>query len=318
MYSMKDYNKLSSEKRKANDHFFIKCVFSIYKKIIKFLAILIVLVSVFLIFIFSFWLFFPQFKKHNGFGSYVYIFKCSDSEINKIYYALFEESSNKIRLFSVNSDYVFQWPNFKNQVMEEGTTIDYLGFINEEQMLLKEAKLFWMTNRLIDEVIIFDEEIQCHLLEEDSVVTQIKAEVKKHIISQISFSSIQKSTLELTTVFFADWILPVSFPESQLPPSTNSSECSVAVLNATNISGYAQKISSTLELTGYRVVRVDSIGEKTDQNSISVSNKNGCRQLSTEIGQKLFEKYKILDDEESESLISRYRADIVLVLGNSY
>ncbi len=315
---MKDYNKLSSEKRKSKSHFFIKCFFLIYRKIAKLLIIFTILISVFLILLTSIWLFFPQFKKHNDFGPYVYIFKCSDSEINKIYYVFLEKSSNKIRLFSVDSDYVFQWANFSNQVMEEGTIADYLSFTQKELIPLKNAKLFWITNRLIDEAIIVNEEIQCNFLEDKSVLTQIKSEVEKNIISQISFSSIQKSSYEFITAFFASWIPPVSFPKSQLPPSSASSECSIAVLNATNISGYAQKISSTLESTGYRVIRVDSVGEKNNQNSILVSNKNGCRQLSTEIGDKLFNKYKIQDNEESDSLVSRYRADIVIVLGSSY
>ncbi len=312
---MKDYIQVSNNKRRSNLAIFKDNFFSLFKKLLKLLLIVIALVFVFLVIIISVWLFFPTLITNQTPKSFVYIFKNSDSKINKIYYAHLNANANKMQLYLINDDYVFSWPNIDDQLINEGNTIDYLDYLGKKKMPLNEVNSSWIVGRLVDETLIFEDELQLSTSEVSSNDSLVEDSVKRYATEKISLSPNKKSIQNWIAVFFADWDESKIYSRSQSLPSTFSSDCSIAVLNATDISGYAQETTNIIEASGLRIIRVDSIPEKSNQNSLAVSDKLGCQDLSNEIGSKLFSQYEILNSDKSRELVSRYRADIIMILG---
>lgn len=313
---MKDYIQVSNNKKRSNLDLHINSFLTVLKFFLKLLFIVTALVLVFLIILISVWLFFPSFITNQSPKSFVYIFKDSDSEIKKIYYAHLNANANKMQLFLIENDYVFSWPNIEDRSISEGKIIDYLNYLREKEMPLHEVNSSWIVGRLVDETIIFEDGMYPNMSEENSDGILVEDSVKRYVTEKISSSSINKSIQNWIAIFFADWDEPKIYSRSQSLPSTFSGDCSIAVLNATDISGYAQEISNIVEASGLRVIRVDSIPERNDQNSLAVSNKSGCQDLSKNVGSKLFNQYIVLNSEDSKDLVSRYRADIVIVLGS--
>lgn len=313
---MKDYIQVSNNKKRSNLDLHINSFFPVLKFFLKLLFIVTALVFVFLIILISVWLFFPSFITNQSPKSFVYIFKDSDSEIKKIYYAHLNANANKMQLFLIENDYVFSWPNIEDRSISEGKIIDYLNYLREKEMPLHEVNSSWIVGRLVDETIIFEDAMYPNMSEENSDGILVEDSVKRYVTEKISSSSIKKSIQNWIAIFFADWDEPKIYSRSQSLPSTFSGDCSIAVLNATDISGYAQEISNIVEASGLRVIRVDSIPERNDQSSLAVSNKSGCQDLSKNVGSKLFNQYIVLNSEDSKDLVSRYRADIVIVLGS--
>lgn len=98
---------------------------------------------------------------------------------------------------------------------------------------------------------------------------------------------------------------------------TNSkqTECSVAVINATQVSGLASKFSSILESSGLYVIRVADTSDFAENSSIFIlpSSESACTE-SMRQGENLFPfpiTYQLRD-----TLYEQYRADAVFILGN--
>ncbi|MBD3250259.1 MAG: hypothetical protein GF381_01665 [Candidatus Pacebacteria bacterium] len=93
-------------------------------------------------------------------------------------------------------------------------------------------------------------------------------------------------------------------------------KCSVAVLNSTSISGLAAKYSRILENSGVKVIRVDSYQPEAANSQFFWDSGGECGQLGLELAQIMPQPAGVNSDYQlGESLLNRYRADVVVVLG---
>jgi|GEM_PF-4169001 len=315
---MKDYIQVINKSHRSDKRSPTVRLFLFLKKISKFLSAIALLLFLLLLVLTSVWLFFPTIIFDQSPKSFIFIFNKSSSEINKIYYAYFNADANEMELYLIDDDYSFRWLNMNDLSITEGTITEYFSLSKDTAKLLKEANSSWMVGRLVDEVIYFEvEEGQLDKYGGEIDVYFIRDVVKKRMAEKISLASFRQSIQNWALMFFSEWNDLKIYSRTQSFPGVYSSDCSVVIINATDISGYAQEVSSIIEKSGLRVVRVDSLAEKRSNNAVAISNKSGCQDLARDISSRLLNQYKILNLDESNDFISRYRADIILILGVS-
>ncbi len=90
-------------------------------------------------------------------------------------------------------------------------------------------------------------------------------------------------------------------------------DCSVSVVNATQVAGLAKNFSTVLENSGAYVVRVTDMPEKALESSILISKDSTLCQESLNMALNIMPFSEKI--EESEDLYETYRSDLVFILG---
>ena len=97
-----------------------------------------------------------------------------------------------------------------------------------------------------------------------------------------------------------------------------SSQCTVAILNTTDINNYAGSFSDLLEQSGLRVIRVDGVAEPVAQSRLLVDpSKAECLRVSEQIKKEVFLSEAIVEEDQAiiKHYTNRYRADMIILLG---
>jgi cell division GTPase FtsZ len=94
--------------------------------------------------------------------------------------------------------------------------------------------------------------------------------------------------------------------------------CSVAVINTTTISGYASKVTNILEQSGARVIRVGTLHQQDEisQSLLAYNQTNeSCIKLKDDLQNSILPvSVQLADSDQTQKLLNRYRADMVLLL----
>ncbi len=145
-------------------------------------------------------------------------------------------------------------------------------------------------------------------------------ELKNKLGQGIPLELIQPTQRQLVSIFFTLRQAQFEFKAAN-PGEISLSElrdqqaaCAVAVLNTTQISGLAGKLSRVIENSGYRVIRVDSADYQVKQSTVVFKQNN---QVCSDLYQQLKPLFTKLDAHQSQpsELFNRYRADLVILLG---
>jgi hypothetical protein len=95
-------------------------------------------------------------------------------------------------------------------------------------------------------------------------------------------------------------------------------DCAIAVINTTGISDYASSLSSILEQSGARVVRVGNDQQNLQTHRLALNDKKeSCHFLAVKLEEKILQgQVELINDAAlNKQLLNRYRADMVILLG---
>jgi len=311
---MKDYANNSKKTNKKTKCFFKKNASSFLGKlffIIKFLlSSVFFLVAVAVIV----WIFFSESFQEKNNLIFIYDIKCFNSNIGEIYYASYQPASKKISTYRVKEDHQFVWPNSQQGIMETASFSEYVAEIRDENH--NTVLVYpWIIDQLADEVMVVEKTEDCLLLEEGSDVTNSLKKISTRLIWSREELTFLEKVQRWIGFSFADWEEIKVFSQPIKSSDSVLTQCSIAILNSTDISGYAQGLSMILENSGFRVIRIDTFENKNKINTVASVDKPECEKYANLLARKLFDWVEILEDENSDKLTSKYRADIVITLG---
>lgn len=171
-----------------------------------------------------------------------------------------------------------------------------------------QALFGWALNRKIDQVI----KLPAGVLAEDD--RRLDQWLKKRLSQANSFSDL---VARARLYFYAKKVGPAVEKEFRFNQVVEvlKKDCAIAVLNTTGISGYAAKVSSLIEQSGGRVIRTDSYHPVRDQTTIYTNTREKCVQLGKSLAQMMLEDPVLQESSEQQEILNRYRADIVILLG---
>lgn len=305
---MKDYAR-THRSFKDKLTFKLKNLFKFLFLFTKISAIFLIVAAVVLLFV---WFVIPG--SIVGADNQNFMFTFSDNcskNINK-YYVFFDGRSSKLTPFVLEGEYPVQIIKKNNlQQLSDISLTDYLSLTEGETT--QKISSAWLVGTFIQHGFEIEQDCESQLeIEDEAVLSQLAAGAFLKDIEQ-NPSQIKQNLRHWFLFKTISWE-----PLNVLKPKDASSnifasDCSAAVLNATGVGGYAQAFSSVLESSGIRVVRVDSYIESQDKSKIYVSNKEDCYAVADSISRQLLGN--IQDLHRSPKLTQRYRADVVIVLG---
>ncbi|KUK79529.1 MAG: hypothetical protein XD95_0321 [Microgenomates bacterium 39_7] len=304
---MRDYaRKLQSSKEKITSK--IKQVVKFLLFFVRMILLLLFVGTVALLFI---WMATPHFLIGNSNQNFVFILKDSCSGNRQIYYAFFDAVVQEIQPFLLTDSYFVQVVrDEKPRAIDQVELSEYFSsYLDSGSSTINYS---WLMKQLIQQELELN--VECDGLldqtSQDNLSLLVIESLQKDMFQNLSQLP---EKLRIWLLFkVADW-KEIKTSEDAIPSLSSSSGCSIAVLNGTEISGYAQLLSSILESSGYRVVRVDSSLDKSESSIIAFSKKEECEQLGLKLSDKLFDGFAQLT--QSDDITQRYRADLVILLG---
>lgn len=309
---MKDFG-LKSYQRKKKKSF--KSVLKSFRKIIGklFRSILITLGILCFLTIFL-WISLPHLVSFPKNTNIVFINDKKSSNEHEILFASFNVETQKIKAYSLRSDYEVTIFNKESRGQELRDIGIVLTNLKEDEY---QSNYFsWVLGQVVEDVIVVSN------LEKlvDLSMTKI---MRENFISNFSIKDLAQARKNLQLFMFARKATYefIDSQREQLPSSAVLPRtCSIAVINATDISGYAQSMTDLLERSGSRVVRVDSTGQDQllDQTTFAFDKeKEECIGLITTIADHLLlgEPAKINQDQ-TQPLLNRFRSDLVIFLND--
>jgi len=304
---MRDYaRKIQSSQEKITSR-----IKQVVKFLIMFAKIVLTLLIVGLIALFFLWIAIPHSFVGNKSQNFMFILKDSCSQKQQIYYAFFDATTREMRPLLIPDSYLVQIvKNEEPYSIDQIELAEYFSYYQEFDTTPIDNS--WLVKQLVQQEIEITVECQGLLNQENY-----------HDLSSLVVNSVQKELFhdfKQTSERFKLWMQfkmanwqEVQSGEGGVPSLPTSSDCSIAVLNGTEISGYAQLFSSILESSGYRVVRVDSLLDRSETSIVAISKKETCEQLGLMLSEKLLNGTAKLT--QSDDITQRYRADLVVVLG---
>ena len=309
---MKDFG-LKSYQRKKKKSFksVIKSVKKILSKLFK--SILITL-GILCFLIILFWISLPHLVSLPKNTNIVFINNNKSSNEDEILFASFNAETQKIRAYLLKSDYEVTIFNKESR----GQELRDIGIVlaNLKEGEYQSNYFSWILGQIVEDVVVVSSL-------EKIIDVNIAKIMRENFFSDFSIKDLAQAKKNLQLFMFArkatyEYIDPQKgqLPSSVVLPRT----CSIAVINTTDISGYAQSMTDLLEKSGSRVVRVDSAdqGQRLDQTTFAFDkSKEECIGLITTIADHLLlgEPAKINQDQ-TQSLLNRFRSDLVIFLND--
>ncbi len=262
--------------------------------------------------IFLLWLVLPQFMSVNKNINIVFINQLNDSHKDEILFASLDAESEQFKLFQLPENFevtLFNLTQKQQQTQQLGVLLD-----PEKIADLTTTQWSWLTKRVVTHQarVSFTENITKSAVVSalfDDLLSNLNLTNFADVIEKLKFIAyVRKANFEF-----------INLTDEQLPSnSVLPNACCAAVINTTNISGYAQSVTDLLETSGARVIRVDSSDqdEAVEQTQLAFDpSKPECASLVTILQQHLFiHAPQTIDPEKTQSLLNRYRADLVILL----
>lgn len=299
---------------------FLACLKKIFNFLFLFAKVFSVFLILFILVLLFLWFVIPGLLVGNTTQNFVFNITDICSKERQKYYVFFDGSSSSLKPYRLNEECFVQIIKSDNpqQLSTISLTDYYLLTDNETSNAVSSA---WLIGALIEQEISIerscDESLGNLEIEDSSILSRLTARAFLKNLQQnlASFNlSLAKQGLDHWLMFkISDWEDMKVLGEQEIPGNLFQSDCTAAVLNATNVSGYAQAFSSVLESSGIRVIRVDSWLKPQEESSVFISQDSKCAYISNLITVQLLQDAQKI--EKSDQMTQRYRADMVIVLG---
>jgi len=277
-----------------------------------FLFITVTFVGLLIILLGSVWVAGPRLFTLDNHKNILFISSEIDSPRSQIYLAYFFPSTQEIKVVAVESSQVSVLGGYGDYELEKVLS---LLTMERKKTNYKLAAMSWGTKTIIDSVA--------------NINPTTQLESKKQLQQQLwqaAFNNFANPAefIELAKAFFFTKSIPseqISFvSDPVLVDNLNVldnvvlyEDCNVAVVNTTDKTGLASKISDMLEKNGAVVVRVTDQNSPYQLSTLSFNPDHGSCQLLSERLQVLFPD-KITRQDHAQ-LQQEYRADLIIFIG---
>ncbi len=278
-------------------------------------------------------------------GNIVFVYQSQDGYINQILFASTDKAADKLLISFIPSDTTITYSTAEDQVQQTDQLVSVVQAMADLNLISPSPQIDSSYSRDMDSINRYWSWLLGRLISYDFVTNDIDfnehqlrsslLQVIKQSISQddINFWTLccqpqqrQKLYHNFLLYFFlrtADLDVIELESQADLWPALSSASilsgsCPVAVINCTNISGYAHNLTQILEQSGARVIRADSDQQLQALSSTAIAvnhEKDECQHLLARLEQELWlQPYIPLALEQNQALLNRYRADMVILL----
>ncbi len=182
------------------------------------------------------------------------------------------------------------------------------------------AAYSWGVGRVVDDVVALPADYPLSLTADQTTVGSFLRQLLVHqpLLNKDWLRVAQMYIFAANTHQLEKPIATLSVPQLNDIPSTfdQAPGCSLAVINTTPATGLATKMSTLLESSNVRVIRVsDSNFSQPETTLFTKQDQSGCNEVFTHLTGLWPWEVAIKVDEK---MVNQYRADGVIVLGNDF
>jgi hypothetical protein len=312
---MKDFahtqSKHSSKKSfKKRVKSIIAIIFKTIKKIILGLAALVLILVLGILLL-------PRFVQLDSNQNLVFLIQNKEGKIDQIYFAYFQADTQLIEVYQLNPELAVNLFSKQASAIKQTNLGDWLQqFDQKEQHNLSARDLTWLSGRVVEKVIWVPADVD---VQASSDLSQAFDFNLLNISTWLDFISNQQKLKAFLLTQQAEW---EPFKQADTPDFIQTevlpNDCAIAVINTTGISDYATTLSSVLEQSGARVVRVGNDQQNLQTHRLALNHqKESCHFLAVKLEEKILQgQVELINDAAlNEQLLNRYRADMVILLG---
>ena len=235
-----------------------------------------------------------------------------DGRIDQMYFASLKVDSPQIAVYQFDSDYQTSFLEKSNLKVVVRPLVQIE--LNPKPISLPE--LSWLSGGVVNQAYEIPTEIVINR-SQDLLKVVRQALIQDGVYLNWATS---KDLVKLWGLMRrADWQELRVVEMNNLPKTAVlSSQCTVAILNTTDINNYAGSFSDLLEQSGLRVIRVDGVAEPVAQSRLLVDpSKAECLRVSEQIKKEVFLSEAIVEEDQTiiKHYTNRYRADMIILLG---
>lgn len=284
-------------------------IFILIKKISTFFSIL----TIFSIFIVaSIWVAGPYLFNLNNDRNILFSSSKIDGLESKIYFTYFLPSTQKIKVFPVQSEIVDVLGGYGDYQLK---AVYPLLKMEKKNQSFQSAAMSWGAGLVVDEVFELNPQVR---IESKKDLSKL---LRRKIISDLAQPGRLIESLQL---FFYTQSVPIELVNiemdsvrlDELISSKDSmiyEDCPAAVVNTTSKPGLASKVSTILEKSGAVVVRITDQSSPYQLSTFVYEADNLICQALVDRTQALFPKQTV--EIDSYQLRQEYRADLVIFIG---
>jgi hypothetical protein len=311
---MKDFAcQASLKKKKKSLSSCFKNFFSLLKKLVKLsigLTISLLFFGVLL------WMILPHMLSPHNNINIVFVNQKKDVKEREYLFASFDFELNKIQAFLIDDSFEISLVDDEELIMQPVTFSQKINEFNPQK--LRTQHMSWLTARVVEQVIYFKDS--------QTSVSDLPKLLKEQLASKL-FNFNFKNLDEIKQLTYLLMLLRrgeyqfVTQQQTNLPTtSVLPNNCSVAVINTTRIGGYASALTSILEKSGARIIRVDSgyQQEEFEQTAVAFNQeKTECHYAVQTLADHLFMESPVgVEEDQAQSLLNRFRSDMVILLSD--
>lgn len=280
--------------------------------LVKIFGVFLALVIVFCL---AVWLFFPQLLLPKTNKNLLFINLGKNSQIGKTWLVSYQKDRAQVQPYVIEKGYSFR---LVDKEREEIVELNLEEFDDLNQETWTDATGSFLVGLVVDELLLtqidFSQDLPLKKMAQQEQRVKLQQE-----LSQFRLKSFIESAWQLAFLWRAEWLEEKPLTAQTNLPSSLSSTCPTAIINTTKISGYAALISEILEQSGARVIRTDANDELSFLGTALLVNEANaaCIHLVQAINRLLLPEANVIfrEDEMVWQQLNRYRADLVIVLG---
>lgn len=262
-----------------------------------------------------FWLLFLPWLSLNDDFSIVFDISNKDCNTNKYLFAYYSVEKRQLQYYWLEPDHLVSYPDFVKEIISQ-SKLNELSTTNWPSIAFLLGRLAHQQVKLDFGGEQFADCSGADAVWQDLVPTQLQLEVGRSLFEKPFLS---KSKVALwATLAQAQWIEVVPPKTSKAVEVPIETECSVAVINSTPMTGYAQLVTTVLENSGMRVVKIDSDLNQTSTSEIVFNPDKDCDSIAQLIALELFSDQEKLSLQSDPDQVSLFRADIVIRLAKPF
>ncbi len=312
---MKDFARPHSNRSSKKS--FKQCFKSLISVITKYLRWLVLgLVALGFIFLLIV-IFGPRFIRNDTNQNIVFLTQNDEGKISQIYFAYFQGNAELIEVYQLNPELPVNWLSERSLEINQINLDEWLQQLNQKkQQNFSPKDLTWLSGRVVEEVIWVPVDVDIQTSSDLAKAFNFKL---FNASSWLDFALNQRKLRVFLLTRQAEW---EPFRQANSSDFTQtevlSNDCVVGVINTTNISGYASSISSILEQSGARVVRVGNDQQRLKNHRLAFNNhEESCHLLAAKLEGKILQgQVDLINDATlNKQLLNRYRADMIILLG---
>lgn len=311
---MKDFACQASLKNKKKS--FLSCwksFFSFIKKLFKlsvglFFSLLFLTVIV--------WFILPHTLSPNNNINIVFVNNQKDVHKSEFLFASFDFDLNKTQVFLIDDQFEASIINNEEKLIKPVSFGQKMGELGSQKP--RTQFMSWLTGRVVEKVLFFENS--------HTSVVDLQKLLREQLYTKLAtfnfknFSEIKELAYLLILLRRGEYNF-LNQERTNLPiTSVLPNNCSVAVINTTKIGGYAAALTSILEKSGARIIRIDSgyQDELFEETMLAYNTeKTECYYMRNVLADHLFVKAAVLTvEDQAKSLLNRYRADMVILLSD--